>query len=103
MRKVITCSECGQPIRKGNHKPGEYEHAQGCPNRRTKKVERWPVNIPAARGTLRRATTYLVQSRPGCTAPLHWIKGEDGKAARQAIEIMCALDKLLEWAPRSQW
>jgi hypothetical protein len=27
------CKECGQPIKPGRHKPGEYEHAQGCPAR----------------------------------------------------------------------
>ena len=25
------CDKCGQPIKPGRHKPGEYEHAQGCP------------------------------------------------------------------------
>jgi hypothetical protein len=25
------CTQCGQPMKPGRHKPGEYEHAQGCP------------------------------------------------------------------------
>ena len=28
------CEECGQPTKAGRHKPGEYDHAQGCPTRR---------------------------------------------------------------------
>ncbi len=25
------CDQCGQPVKPGRHKAGEYEHAQGCP------------------------------------------------------------------------
>ncbi len=64
---------------------------------KTMPTEKWPVNIPAARGTLRRATVYLVKTRPGCTEPAHYLTGET-LGARQAIEIFVALDKLLEWA-----
>lgn len=26
------CKFCDQPTKPGRHKPGEYEHAMGCPN-----------------------------------------------------------------------
>ena len=31
------CEKCGQPIKPGRHKLNEYDHAQGCPNDRSKK------------------------------------------------------------------
>lgn len=31
METYTLCKECGQPTKPGRHKPGEYEHAQGCP------------------------------------------------------------------------
>jgi len=36
---VRRCAECGQPVKPGRHKPGEYEHAQGCPNAPRKRGE----------------------------------------------------------------
>jgi hypothetical protein len=34
--KERDCPECGQPISPGRHRPGEYEHAQGCPRNKSK-------------------------------------------------------------------
>lgn len=31
--KQRVCKSCGQPLKKGRHKPGEYEHAEGCPRK----------------------------------------------------------------------
>jgi hypothetical protein len=39
-KRYAVCSECEQPIKPGRHKPGEYEHASGCPKDRSNNVRR---------------------------------------------------------------
>ena len=36
-KKVRDCPDCGQPIKPGRHKAGEFEHARGCPRARKRE------------------------------------------------------------------
>lgn len=62
-------------------------------------VESLPVNAKEARGMIQRATRHLIATRPGCSAPLCYLyNNPEAYTARQACEILCVIDKLLEWA-----
>ena len=37
--RIRLCEECGQPTKPGRHQPGEYDHAQGCPNAPPKALQ----------------------------------------------------------------
>lgn len=35
------CAECGQPLKRGRHKPGEYVHAEGCSRAPKPRQRQW--------------------------------------------------------------
>lgn len=60
------CPHCDQPMKpKGVKKrPGEYDHAQGCPNGRRQEAAR--ANAEIARGTAKEALMNAAQKCPRC-------------------------------------